>query len=213
MCEICRKVLTRFTLSLLLNKFCDYNIIEIDEGNNWGESWLRLFLPKRHVRSIFELKPDWFKQEGIKGIVIDLDNTLIPWDVEEVPDEVKAWLSSLTEQGLKVAIISNNSRARVSHFAKPINIPYIHRAKKPFHFGFKRAAKMMGISPGEMAVIGDQLVTDVFGGNYFGAYTILVRPLVDSDAPATKINRLIESYIKRHLYRTGKWSRSVIDES
>lgn len=174
---------------------------------------MRLFLPNRHVRSIFELKPEWFIQEGIKGIVIDLDNTLIPWNVKEVPDEVKRWLQTLINSGLQVTIFSNNNRDRVKHFANPLQIPYVYRAKKPLRFGFERAAKKMNVSPGELAVIGDQLLTDVFGGNQFGAYTILVTPLVQSDAPITKLNRQVEKIILRYFYRKGKLSRSVTDEN
>lgn len=174
---------------------------------------LRLFLPKRQVRTIFELEPDWFKKEGIRGIVIDLDNTLVPWNVADAPDEVKKWIQLLVESGLQVTIFSNNSRDRVKQFAKPLNVPYVYRAKKPLEFGFKQAAKKMNISSGELAVIGDQLLTDVLGGNYFGAYTILVNPLVESDAPITKFNRRIEKLILNYFQRTGKMSRSVMDEN
>lgn len=174
---------------------------------------LRLFLPKKQVKSIFDLKPELFINEGIKGIVVDLDNTLVPWNVADAPEKVKQWIFDLIEAGLQVTIFSNNSRDRVKHFAKPLHVPYVYRAKKPLGYGFRQAAKKMDISPGELAVIGDQLLTDVFGGNYFGAYTILVSPLVESDAPVTKFNRKIEKLILSHFYRTGKMSRSVRDEN
>lgn len=174
---------------------------------------LNLFLPNKHVRTIFDLNPEMLKNEGIKGMLIDLDNTLVPWNIADAPKEVSSWLQSMIQSGLKVTIFSNNNIHRVKRFAEPLQVPYIHRARKPLTYSFERAAKNMNISNGELAVIGDQLLTDILGGNLFGAYTILVTPIVESDAPVTKFNRQIEKIILNRFYRTGKLLRSVTDEN
>lgn len=151
------------------------------------------------------------KDEGIKALVIDLDNTLVPWNVANAPDEVKKWLTMMQDSGLKITIFSNNNIHRVSKFAEPLEIPFIHRARKPLTFSFHRVARKMNVSPGELAVVGDQLLTDVLGGNLFGAYTILVVPIVKSDAPVTKFNRFVENRIMESFYRKGKLVRGVTD--
>lgn len=174
---------------------------------------MNLFLPNKHVQSIYELTPEMFKDEGIRGIVVDLDNTLVPWNVADAPEEVKGWLKSLKEANLDVIIFSNNDEERVKRFAKPLCVPYIHRAKKPLQNSFATAASIMNISSGQLAVIGDQLLTDILGGNRFGAYTVLVVPIVESDAPITRFNRQIEKQIMNHFFRTGKLMRSVINET
>lgn len=174
---------------------------------------LNLFLPNKHVQSIYELTPQMFRDEGIRGIVVDLDNTLVPWNVEDATEEVKKWLASFIEAGLEVIIFSNNNEERVKRFAEPLQIPYIYRAKKPLQNSFAIAASLMNVSSGQLAVIGDQLLTDILGGNRFGAYTVLVVPIVESDAAITKFNRQIEKQIMNYFFRTGKLTRSVIHET
>lgn len=168
---------------------------------------LKLFLPDEHVKSIFDIDVNNLQKIGIKGIVIDLDNTLVPWNVRSAPDDVVTWLNELNKSNINVIVFSNNNRERVSFFCQPINKPYIARAKKPLGRSFRKARKQMGLKKSEMAVIGDQLLTDVFGGNRAGLYTILVQPLVKTDAPITKFNRNIERLILNHFYRTGKLTR------
>lgn len=172
---------------------------------------MRLFLPKRHVKSIFEIEPAHLISEGKKGIVVDLDNTLVPWNVAHATDEVIEWIEKMQRADLKVTIFSNNNKERVSAFADPIGVPYIYKARKPLGRSFKKAARQMGIKQSELAVIGDQLLTDILGGNMSGAYPILVVPIVQSDAPITKFNRRIERIILNYFYRRGKLTRSVTD--
>lgn len=174
---------------------------------------LNLFLPNKHVESVFELTPDFFKSEGIRGIVVDLDNTLVPWDVADCPEKVSSWLSSLIEADLHVIIFSNNNEERVKRFAKPLDIPYIPRAKKPLTAAFNKAASILNVSSGQLAVVGDQLLTDILGGNRFGAYTILVVPIVESDAPITQFNRRLEKFIMNRFYETGRLKRSVTNDN
>lgn len=170
---------------------------------------MNIFLPNRKINNIFELDVAFFHEEGIRGIVIDLDNTLVAWNVKYAPEEVEAWLKRLQEAGIKITICSNNDENRVKTFAKPLNIPYIYRAKKPLQGAFIKAAKKMGTHRGQLAVIGDQLLTDMLGGNLYGAYTILVDPIVPSDAPVTKFNRFIEQMIIRYFIRKGIIIRGV----
>lgn len=172
---------------------------------------LNLFLPDKHVQSIYDIKPDYLKKEGKKGIIVDLDNTLVPWNVETATEKVITWLEEMKEAGIQVTIFSNNNEERVTFFAEPLGMPYIYKANKPLQGAFRRTRREMQLRRDEIVVVGDQLLTDVLGGNRAGLFTILVVPIVQSDAAITKFNRRLERMILNHFYRKGKLTRRVAD--
>ncbi|WP_090871626.1 YqeG family HAD IIIA-type phosphatase [Oceanobacillus limi] len=165
---------------------------------------LKRFLPNEHVKSIFDIRPKSLKEKGIKGVITDLDNTLVAWDVREATPEVKNWFKEMQDEGIKVTIISNNKEDRVKFFSEPLNTPYVFSARKPLRRAFKIAAKEMGLKREEIVVIGDQLLTDVLGGNSAGLHTILVVPIVETDEKITRINRTIERRILSYFRKKGK---------
>lgn len=167
---------------------------------------LNRFLPNKQVKSIFEIKPEELKSQGIKGIITDLDNTLVAWNVEDATPEVEEWFRLMKDHNIKVTIISNNNQERVKIFSDPLGTAFVAGAKKPLRRAFIDAAKAMGLRKDEVVVVGDQLLTDVLGGNSAGFKTILVVPIVQSDAPITKFNRRIERMIMNRLRKKGKIS-------
>ncbi|MGM8364650.1 YqeG family HAD IIIA-type phosphatase [Virgibacillus sp. W0181] len=167
---------------------------------------LKLFLPNEHVKSIFDIQPDYLKLLGIKGVITDLDNTLVAWDVANATQEVIRWLELMREHDIKVTIISNNKEERVTLFSEPLHTPFVFDAKKPLSKAFKKGAKQMGLKKEEVVVIGDQLLTDVLGGNFAGFYTILVVPIVETDAKITRFNRKIERRVLTYMRKKGKIS-------
>lgn len=164
------------------------------------------FLPSEYVKSVFDIQPMALKERGIKGIITDLDNTLVAWDVADATPEVIKWLEIMDQHDIKVTIISNNNDSRVEIFSDPLNIPFVASAKKPLTRAFKRGARLMGLDRNDVVVIGDQLLTDIFGGNRAGFYTILVVPIKESDAAITTFNRKIERKILNYLRKQGKIS-------
>jgi len=168
---------------------------------------LKQFLPNEYVKSIFSIDPAVLKAKGVKGIITDLDNTLVEWDRPYATPQLIEWLEELKSHDMKVTIVSNNNEKRVGDFSNPLNIPFIHRAKKPSRKAFKRAVREMGLSREETVIIGDQLLTDVFGGNRAGFYTILVVPVAQSDGFFTRFNRMVERRIMSKFKRRGlvKW--------
>ncbi|MBM7645831.1 HAD superfamily phosphatase (TIGR01668 family) [Scopulibacillus daqui] len=164
---------------------------------------LKHFLPDEHVKSIYEIKPDDLKSKGIKGIITDLDNTLVAWDNPKATPELIEWLELMKQAGIKVTIVSNNKEVRVKAFSDPIKIPFIYSAKKPLVRAFKRAIKDMGLQPDDVVVIGDQLLTDVLGGNRLGVHTILVVPVSMSDGWMTRFNRKMERRILSSMRKRG----------
>ncbi|GLO66647.1 MULTISPECIES: YqeG family HAD IIIA-type phosphatase [Oceanobacillus] len=167
---------------------------------------LSRFLPNEHVKSIFDLQPTTLKERGIKGIITDLDNTLVAWDVKDATPEIIRWFQEMRENDIKVTIISNNNQERVQVFSEPLETPFVYSARKPLSKAFKTVAKEMELSKEEIVVVGDQLLTDVLGGNFAGFYTVLVVPIVETDGKITRINRTIERRILNYMRRKGKIS-------
>ena len=155
----------------------------------------QLLVPNQRLNDIFEIDPDHLESLGIKGIITDMDNTLVPWSDRTVYPRLTEWFTMLKERGFKLYIVSNNSRERGALLAGELDIPAIWYAVKPRRKAFRRAIDEMGLSPEEVAVVGDQVMTDVLGGNRLGLYTILVNPISEKEFFWTKLNRLIEKLL------------------
>lgn len=170
---------------------------------------LKNFLPDEHVPSVFDIEPKQLKDKGIKGVITDLDNTLVAWDVADATEDIRDWFKIMNDHGIQVTIASNNNEARVKLFSEPLEATFIYSARKPLSKAFKKAQKQMKLKKDEVAVIGDQLLTDVLGGNSAGFHTILVVPIVETDGFVTKFNRKIERRILSWMRRKGKitWQR------
>lgn len=164
---------------------------------------LKKFLPNEHVQSVFEIRPSELKEKGIKGIITDLDNTLVAWDQKDATPEIVQWFKLMKENDIQVTIISNNNEHRVTVFSEPLDIPFIYSARKPLGQAFDKAKKEMDLESDEIVVVGDQLLTDVFGGNRAELHTILVVPIVQTDGMLTKINRKIERRLLSWFRRKG----------
>ncbi|PZX07145.1 hypothetical protein C7437_101254 [Psychrobacillus insolitus] len=162
------------------------------------------FIPSEFVRSVFHITPEFLKDKGIKGIITDLDNTLVEWDRPDATPMLIEWFKGMKEAGIQVTIVSNNNEMRVRSFADPLGIPFIFKARKPFGKAFRRALQIMSVKKAEVVVIGDQLLTDVFGGNRQKLHTILVIPVAKSDGFVTKFNRMVERRIFRYLDKKGQ---------
>ncbi len=160
---------------------------------------IRKLLPDKHLNTIFELDPALLQARGIKGIITDMDNTLVPWNNRAVYPRLTRWLNSLKRNGFRLCIVSNSTPDRGREFAAQLDIPAIWYAVKPRRKSFRRALQLMGLSPGEVAVIGDQLFTDVLGGNRLGLYTILVTPLSDQELIWTRLVRRLERFVLRKM--------------
>ncbi|KQL53477.1 hypothetical protein AN964_08195 [Heyndrickxia shackletonii] len=164
---------------------------------------LNNFLPNEHVKDVFQIDPQSLKARGVKAIITDLDNTLVEWDRPNATPNLIKWFANMKEHNILVTIVSNNQEKRVKAFADPLGIPFIYEARKPLVKAFNKAVAMMGVKKEETVVIGDQLLTDVLGGNRSGFYTILVVPVAQSDGFATRFNRMIERRIMAWFKRKG----------
>ncbi|GAA0137817.1 YqeG family HAD IIIA-type phosphatase [Paenibacillus sp. YSY-4.3] len=164
------------------------------------------FLPKLRVNSVFDIDLESLYAQGYRGIITDLDNTLVGAKAPLATPELVEWFEKVKKFGFKLVIVSNNNLDRVSKFATPLNIEFVHAARKPLGSAFHRALSMMGLAPKETIVVGDQLMTDVYGGNRLGLFTVLVLPIaVIDEGFGTRFNRRLERIVKRRLHKSGLW--------
>lgn len=163
----------------------------------------KYFMPNDYVQSVFQIDIEKLANSGFKGIITDLDNTLVGWDVKTPTKEIQEWFKKANDLGLTITIVSNNSEKRVSSFSKDLDVDFIFKARKPMGRAFKKAIQHMNIKPEETVVIGDQMLTDVLGGNNNGLYTIMVVPVKKTDGFLTRLNRVIERRLLNYFKRKG----------
>lgn len=135
------------------------------------------------------------RERGVTALLLDLDNTLLPRDTNVVPPELAEWAGHVRGEGFSACLVSNNWHARVFDVADELGFRIVWKALKPLPRGFREGMRLLGSAPLSTAVIGDQLFTDVLGGNLVGCTTILVRPLSETDLPHTLLLRRIERVI------------------
>lgn len=164
---------------------------------------LKVFLPTQHAKDIFEITPESLMENGIKGVITDLDNTLVEWDRPNATPRLVKWLEEMKNSNIKITIVSNNNESRVKAFSEPLDIPFISAARKPFRRAFNQALQQMALKKEETVVIGDQLLTDVLGGNRGGFRTILVVPVAQTDGFFTRFNRMVERRILNWFQKKG----------
>ena len=135
-----------------------------------------LLYPDHLLENVLMLTDEFLESNGIKGIIFDIDNTLVGYHIPKPTAEICALLSHLQERGIKMAIASNNSGARVRRFAADLGLAAYHRSAKPLPFRIRRIVADFALSKEQVALVGDQIFTDIWGGNWAGVQTILVEP-------------------------------------
>lgn len=157
---------------------------------------LQVLKPDSSYLTIYDINIEELRLKGIKGLIIDIDNTLAPWKAEFLEEKVKLWLIDLKSSGVKVCFVSNGHKQRIKNLVIDLDIPYIYQAQKPTKRGFLKALNILQTAPSETALIGDQIFTDILGGNRIGLTTILVEPIDRSyEFITTKVFRLMERVI------------------
>jgi len=159
---------------------------------------MKLLIPKMYQESIYTINYDKLKEENIKCLLFDLDNTCIGYREKFPTKELEELFNKLTKKGFKVIIFTNASQKRVVPFIK-LHIICHSSSRKPFKKNFQKLMKKYHYAKEEMCIIGDQLFTDILGGNKVGIKTCLVNPLTKEDLIFTKIFRIIETIIFKRM--------------
>ncbi|NCB63782.1 MAG: YqeG family HAD IIIA-type phosphatase [Clostridia bacterium] len=135
-------------------------------------------IPRQVYRSIFEISPKALAAAGIRLLLADLDNTLVPYGVPTATAEVRAWNEELRSHGVTLFVLSNNrSATRAKRFSEDLGVPFLGHAGKPKAASFHKAMEQMSCTPGETAMVGDQLFTDILGANNAGVAALAVKPI------------------------------------
>jgi uncharacterized protein len=157
--------------------------------------------PHAYAPRITHIDPGELRARGIRGVIVDLDNTLVGFRAPAPLAEDAAWVQAAHVAGVRVAVVTNNGTPWASEVAKGLGVPCIPRARKPLPHGFRRALAILELRREEVIVIGDQLFTDVLGGRLAGFEVVLVEPLVRRDPWSTRPLRWIERIMMRGVPR------------
>ena len=157
------------------------------------------YVPDLYKKSIYVIDYNKLKNNGIKCLLFDLDNTIVPYNEKVPPKKVIDLFKKLKEIGFKVIIFSNSGKRRLKIFKETLEVDCCPRACKPSTKKFIKVMKELSFNESEVAIIGDQIMTDILGGNLTGITTILINPISKNDIIFTKINRLRERRVIRKL--------------
>ena len=151
---------------------------------------LERFYPDHEKDSVYKLDFEGFYAKGYRGIIFDVDNTLVPHGAR-ADKRAADFFQNLKEMGFSCCLLSNNKEERVKIFYKRVRVPYIHKANKPSVKGYKKAMDLMKTDEKNTLFVGDQIFTDIYGANRTGIYSILVKPIHPREE--------IQIVFKRHL--------------
>ncbi len=151
-----------------------------------------------------DITPAFLQSIGVRALLIDIDNTLAPYEQESPDERLHAWLGSLREARIRVALVSNNHAPRVEKFNESLGLPAYADSRKPFKKNMLRAMRELGASPEETAVLGDQLLTDAYAGLRLGLPALIVPPIRDKTNLFFRFKRWCERpFIRRYARRSG----------
>ncbi len=153
---------------------------------------IQTFLPHLITARSIALPPSFFLSRGIRGLILDIDNTLVTYDDPTPTPEVRTWFDRLQKAGIRVAFVSNNGHERVRVFNESLGYYATGKSKKPLRRGVLRAIAALGLPKEQIALMGDQVFTDVCAGRRCGLFTILVPPIKDKTDPFTRFKRVLE---------------------
>ncbi len=160
------------------------------------------FTPTAFIPRIEQLAFSKLRADGVRGIIVDLDNTLVGYRALAPAPEIVAWIAEARAHDIKIVMVTNNATPWAVDIANQLALPIVPRARKPLPGGFARAVCMMDLRREDVIVIGDQLFTDILGAKIAGLRTILVDPLVRRDPWNTLPLRLLERALLRDFPRT-----------
>ncbi len=153
------------------------------------------FKPNIKLDKITEITPAMLKGRGITALMLDVDNTMSTHHGKILTDGLVDWLDLMQRENIKLIVVSNSKRARVEPFAGKIGLDFISLACKPLPFGYLRAVKRLGVKRKCAAIVGDQIFTDIIGGNCVGVNTVLLTPIKPEDGLSFRIRRRLEKVI------------------
>jgi len=163
---------------------------------------MSIFYPTAIAHRVMDITKEMLDDMGVTGLILDVDNTLTTHNNPKPDFKVLEWISKMRECGIGLVILSNNYKRRIRPFAGEIKLPFVAFAAKPLPFGYARALRVLGVPKRSVAIVGDQIFTDILGARLYGAKTILVEPFAPETGPFFRLKRRIEAVILKR-YRKG----------
>ena len=151
-----------------------------------------MFKPNFILNSVTDITVEFLDKNNIKALLLDVDNTLSTHHGTVLVDGLVEWLKIMNDNGVKLIVVSNSKKWRIEPFAAKINLPFVSLALKPLPFGYAKGVKMAKSPKRNVAIIGDQIFTDVLGANLYGIKSLLVRPVKLEDGWTFKVRRYFE---------------------
>lgn len=165
---------------------------------------LKRFVPDYYFQKFDMADAEFLTSIGVKGVILDVDNTLEPYEHPLPGEHVKAWLNSLADVGIRCAIVSNNNAARIDLFNKELGLPAYSKAGKPFKKNVLKAMSDLGTSKEDTILMGDQIFTDVWAAHNAGIRAILVPPINDKRDFLTRFKRWLEKPVLKEYRRRNE---------
>lgn len=153
---------------------------------------LSMLKPAQTVNSLSAINLNKMWENGYRGIILDLDNTITSWHQDTISEEALVFVNLAREKGYKIYLVSNAKKKRTKAIADKLGIGFAAPALKPLKRGYIKALRELGLHTHQIIAVGDQIFTDILGGNLIGCYTILVPPLSNIEFFGTKILRFLE---------------------
>ena len=159
-----------------------------------------LLKPHIKFKGITDITPEVLNKLGIKALLLDVDNTMSTHHGTVLTDGLLEWIDKMKKSGIELLVLSNSKEARVKPFAEGIGLNFISLGLKPLPFGYLRGKKRLGVKRKELAIVGDQIFTDILGGRLVGIKTILLTPIKLEDGWSFKVRR----YLEKGIYKSHK---------
>jgi hypothetical protein len=163
-----------------------------------------MLYPDFYYDTIFLIPYNELRKKNIRGLIFDVDNTLAPYHIRRPPVKVTALFKRLKNMGFEISLLTNNTQKRILTFSEGLDLPGIHMALKPLPRGVRRAMAAMGTDSAETAIIGDQLLSDIWAGKNAKVMTILVKPISNKDYITVHFKRMIERWILKDYFKENK---------
>lgn len=164
---------------------------------------MRILTPDIYLEHVTQVTPALLRAYGIRALILDVDNTLTQHNSQELSSEVEEWVKCMRENGIRLMIASNNTAARIAPFSKKIGIAAISNSMKPLPIGYQKARKAWNLPAQEIAVVGDQIYTDITGANLCGMLSIMVRYFQPESNAFFKLKRFLERPVIRRYEKLG----------
>ncbi len=153
--------------------------------------------------SVIAITPEHLREAGLRGLVLDVDNTLTAHGSQQLAPGVAKWLADMKAAGVRMMLASNNYKKRVEPFAEKIGLEYASFVCKPSPVCLMKAAKKWSLSKREIAMVGDQVFTDALAANFYGAQVLLVRPVAADPSRTVRFKRVLEKPFLNRYYKKG----------